>query len=366
MMLILGSTGRSINIADAAKETTEGFGTIGAIGELTKMVTRDLVVVGASAGGIAALQALAAGLPPDFGAAVLVVQHLAPRSPGYLADILDRAGPLPARFARSGQDIVPGAILVAPPDRHLLVEAGMRAVLSRGPKENRSRPAVDPLFRSAAVAFGARVIGVVMSGYLDDGTVGLQAIKLCRGLAIVQDPSDAEVPAMPLSAIRHVSIDHRVPAQDIGPLLTRLTREPVPPARPVAISAELRVTNAVAGEMPAMEEIAGLGDASAITCPDCQGTLFEFKDEHPLHFRCHTGHAYTALSLLEALRERSEEAIWSAVRVWQEQTILASHMRDNARAAGDEELSAELEDDIASAKSIAEKLREVQSAALER
>src|SRR5256885_2284843 len=174
------------------------------------MQTHDIVCIGASAGGIEALRVIASGLPGDLPAVIFVVQHLHPADPGCLPDILRRAGPLPARHPVDGEQAEPGWILIAPPDRHLLVSAYSRVHLSRGPRENRARPAIDPLFRSAALALGRGVIGIVLTGYLDAGPVGLGAINLCGGGSVVQTPADADAPSMPRSAIEHATVDHVV------------------------------------------------------------------------------------------------------------------------------------------------------------
>src|SRR5437016_6436818 len=188
------------------------------------MPAHDIIVIGASSGGLRALEQLCGALPADLPAAVFIVWHTHPRSPAMLAPALDRRGPLPAAVAQDGQPIRPGRIYVAPPDQHLLL-ARDRVRVIRGPRENRFRPAVDPLFRTAARALGPRVIGVVLSGTMDDGTEGLLLIKRHGGVAIVQDPADAEAPDMPASAIRHVPVDHVLPLADIPRMLAKLARE---------------------------------------------------------------------------------------------------------------------------------------------
>src|SRR5215210_3284548 len=190
------------------------------------MSGRNIVVIGTSAGGVEALRALVTGLPADFAGSVFVVMHTAPDSPGVLAQILDRSGPLPAANAENRTRIRPGRIYVAPPDRHLLLEPGLM-LTTRGPKENRFRPAVDPLFRSAAQTYGPRVVGVVMTGGLDDGTSGLWAVKRLGGTAVVQDPDEAFMPSMPLSALGQVEVDYTLPVAEIAPLLARLARTSV-------------------------------------------------------------------------------------------------------------------------------------------
>lgn len=187
-----------------------------------------VIAIGASAGGVDALKVLVAALPADLDASVLIVLHLAPTSPGRLPQILGSVATLPVAAATNGEIVLPGRIYVAPPNRHMLVENDGRLLLTQGPMENRARPAIDPLFRSAALAFGPRLIGVVLTGYLDDGAAGLQAIKQCGGLAVVQDPKEAEAPSMPLSALRHVLADYCLPLREIGPLLAGLAASAVP------------------------------------------------------------------------------------------------------------------------------------------
>ncbi len=190
------------------------------------MANRDIVVIGASAGGVESLRSLVRGLSPDLPAAVFVVMHVQPYAVSRLPEILARSCPLPVDHARDGDRIVPGRIYVAPPDRHLLLRPG-RVELTRGPRENHTRPAVDPLFRSAARAYGRRVAGVVLSGALYDGAAGVLAVKTRGGAAVVQDPTEAAVDGMPRSALRLVEVDHVLPVAEIAPLLVRLARESV-------------------------------------------------------------------------------------------------------------------------------------------
>ncbi len=189
------------------------------------MANHDVVAVGASAGGFQALRELAKGLPRDFPAALLVTIHLHPEASDVVPELIDRAGPLPAAFAKDGQEIVPGGIYIAPPDLHLLMDQE-RVLLRRGPRENGARPAIDPMFRSVAVHYRSRAIGVVLTGRLNDGSSGLQAIKGCGGIAIVQDPHEAQAPDMPASALAATSVDHVAPLNEITALLSRLVRQP--------------------------------------------------------------------------------------------------------------------------------------------
>src|SRR4051812_28114126 len=263
-----------------------------------RMPGHDIIVVGASAGGMEALAEVARGLPADLPAAVFVVWHLAPGSLGVLPRVLGEAGPLPAANAADGEEVRPGRVYVAPPDRHLVLEPG-RVRVTRGPRENRFRPAVDPLFRSAALASGPRVVGVVLTGALDDGTAGLWAVKARGGVAVVQDPAEATFPWMPRSALAHVRVDHVLPLAHIPPLLARLARGGPAPAEGSPVPEQMGVEARIAlGDNALQAGVMGLGPPSPYTCPECHGTLLQMKTGGLLRFRCHTGHAYTLSSLL--------------------------------------------------------------------
>jgi two-component system, chemotaxis family, protein-glutamate methylesterase/glutaminase len=307
------------------------------------MPEKDIVVIGASAGGIYALRELVGALPDGFRAAVFVVMHTSPQSPGVLGEILARAGSLPAANARNGERIEPGRIYVAPPDHHLVLEPGVVRV-TRGPKENRFRPAVDPLFRSAAQVYGPRVTGVILTGGLDDGTSGLWAVKRLGGTAVVQDPGEAFVPSMPLSALAHVEVDYCLPLAEIAPLLVRLAAAPDP--RPAGEEGELPVAQEVnkgldveiriAKEEGALEAgVIKLGEPSPLACPECHGVLLRLKEGERERYRCHTGHAYSAESLLSEIRDASETALWNAIRSFEEGVLLMSHLAEHLRASGD-------------------------------
>src|SRR5690348_4386832 len=203
----------------------------------------DIIVVGASTGGVEALAQLASDLPETLPAAVFVVLHLPPQAPSHLPQILARYGPLPASQPRDGEPIHHGRIYVAPPDFHLMVERG-RVRVVRGPRENRHRPAIDPLFRTAALAYGPRVIGVILTGALDDGTAGLYAVKQRGGVAVVQDPRDALIDSMPRNALEYVAVYHCLPLREIAAPLTRLAHKPAPPEKKPA-SAQILVEAAI-------------------------------------------------------------------------------------------------------------------------
>ena len=278
----------------------------------------DMIAIGASAGGLGVLERILRDLPADLPAAVFIVQHVGRSS--HLADILQRAGKLPVARTESGDPIRRGHVYVAPPDRHLLLHDG-HLLLRRGPHENLVRPAIDPLFRSAAASFGARVIGVVLSGALNDGTAGLRAIKRCGGLAVVQDPADATVPEMPLSALRKVEIDFRLPASRLGGLLADLAREPPGPTPPIPF--DIRLEAAIAAqELSGMATEDRLGTPSRFVCPACHGTLWEIEDAGILRYRCHVGHAFTGETLIAAQSEQIETTLWSLLRAHEERAAM--------------------------------------------
>jgi two-component system, chemotaxis family, protein-glutamate methylesterase/glutaminase len=303
------------------------------------MRLKHVVVVGASAGGIEALRELVSRLPKDFSVPVCVVLHSSPDAPGVLDAILSRAGPLTATNARDRQRLEPGRIYIAPPDCHLLVEPG-RVRVTKGPRENRFRPAIDPLFRSAAQVYGPAAIGVILTGSLGDGTAGLWTIKQLGGTTIVQDPAEALVPSMPQSALNHVRIDHTVALSAIPPLLVRLTSEEVPALTPVPAPASLEVEVKIAKEAPPLD--AGLQDISEpspFACPECHGVLMRLREGGPTRFRCHTGHAYTIDSLVGAVSEAIEVALWNTIRALEEGDMLlrtlGEHAKDHHLAEGD-------------------------------
>ena len=288
-----------------------------------------IVVLGASAGGIDALRVVVSALPVDFAAPICIVLHTAPESPGVLPEILSRAGPLPAMNARNGERLLPSHVYVAPPDCHLVVEPG-RLRVARGPKENRFRPAIDPLFRSAAQVYGPGAIGVILTGCLDDGSVGLWTVKQLGGTTIVQDPADALFPSMPQHAIAHTQVDHIVPLVGIASLLVRLVATPIDDRlpRPVPEHVNLEVKVAME-EDPIDAGLERLGEPSVFACPECHGVLLRMKDSPHTRFRCHTGHSYTALSLLAAVNDQIEESLWTSIRSLEEGRLLLCTLADH-------------------------------------
>lgn len=277
------------------------------------------MVVGASAGGIDALRTIAAGLPADFPAALCAVIHVAPDSPGILDRILERAGPLPAVMVNDKERLREGVIYVPRPDHHLIVEPS-RLCATRGPKENRFRPAVDPLFRSAAQTYGPQVIGVILTGALDDGTAGLWTVKQLGGVAVVQDPDDAEARSMPQSAREHVRVDHCVPLRRIASLLVELARQDIAEAGGYTLPEPINIEVEIAKENAALEAgIEALGEPSRYACPECHGVLRQLKEGDRMRFRCHAGHAYSAEALVADMDQAIEESLWSSIRAVEDQ-----------------------------------------------
>ena len=301
--------------------------------------TRDIIVVGGSAGALDALRSILAGLPPDLPAAVLVVLHVGEVS--YLPSILVRSSTLPVVPASSGATIEPGQVYVGPPGFHLLVHDS-HILLRRGPRENLARPAVDALFRSAAASLGSRVIGIVLSGSLSDGTAGLRAIKRCGGLSIVQSPQEAPVPSMPRNALWHTDVDHVCAAAEMAGLLSRLVGEPAGPSPEVPT--EIRLEAAIAAqELADMRADDMLGKVSRFTCPECHGSLWSIEDGSMLRFRCHVGHAFTADTVLSAQGEEIDRMLGTLQRSHQERAALAHRMAERERASDRHALADHLE-----------------------
>jgi two-component system chemotaxis response regulator CheB len=287
------------------------------------MPKHDIIVLGASAGGVPALRQITGCLPKDLPAAVFVVQHLAPFGTSAMPAILSRSGALKAHHPVDQETIEHGRIYVAPPDHHLLIEDGT-VRLSRAPTENGHRPAVDVLFRSAAACYGSRVLAVVLTGNLDDGTAGLAAVKNQGGTTLVQDPEEADYPGMPASAIANVQVDHVLPLEEIGPMLDRLCRERVDP--PPDPSADCEGAPAMKDQLERGADRETPSKPSEFTCPECGGSLWESPEHEVIHFRCRTGHAYAPESLLAKQTDSLEQSLWAAVRALEENAALARRM----------------------------------------
>ncbi len=301
------------------------------------MPGRDVIVVGGSAGGLEALRELVGRLPADLPAAVLVTLHVAGGRRSRLPEILSRSGPLPAAHPRDGEPVEPGRISVAPPDRHLLILDG-HLRLGSGPREHGFRPAVDPLFRSAAHAYRTRVVGMVLSGVLDDGTAGLLAIKRQGGLAVVQDPEEARYDSMPANAIHHVPVDHVGPVADIAGLLIEATRSPEEVRAMSSGDAEeldWEVAVSLSADQPPLAARPGPGWApSALSCPDCHGVLWERRDGDLDRYRCRVGHGWSAQSLAQHQAEGLDGALWAVLKDVEEQVEFTRRLSEAATDHG--------------------------------
>lgn len=294
--------------------------------------THDIIVVGASAGGVEATAALVAGLPADLRAALFVVVHFPATATSVLPHILARAGKLPAAHAVDGEPVVTGRIYVAPPDTHLVLDQGTVRLL-RGPKENSARPAVDPLFRTAARAYGPRVIGVILSGSLDDGTAGLMAIKRRGGVAVVQAPEDALFDGMPRSAVENVDVDMVAPVRELAAHVARVVETPARQEVPT-VSDDVDFEAREERESAEMPGDGRPGRPSVFACPECHGTLWEVQEGELIRFRCRVGHAYSAETLLNEQAVGLEAALWTALRALEESAALSRRLAARAQDRG--------------------------------
>ena len=296
-------------------------------------MTERIIVVGASAGGVEALRDLVAGLPRDLPAAVCVVLHVPPYTASSLPAILTNAGPLPAEHASDGMKIRAAHIYVAPPDHHLLIDRGTLAV-TKGPKENRFRPSIDALFRSAAYVYESSVIGVVLSGALDDGTSGLWSIKRLGGTTVVQQPEQSRFESMPRTALESVDVDYTVPSTEMGSLLARLAHDRLSAAAAPdsALESRMAAETEIAAKAGAFQRgIMKFGELTPYTCPECHGALVRIRE----------GHAYTASALLEGVMEESGELLWQVMRSLEEAVLLLDDMGRQLERAGASERAKE-------------------------
>lgn len=295
------------------------------------MAKRDIVAIGGSAGSGPVLRQILGDLPGDFPASIFVCTHVPTNSPGYLADMLAGVSALPVAQAIDGQPIERNRVYVAAPDRHLLLIDGTIR-LGEGPRENMVRPAIDPLFRSAALSYGSRAVGVVLTSWLNDGAAGLHAVKSVGGTAIVQHPVDAEVDQMPLAALEAADVDHVAGATDLARVISQVVESD---AGPVVASSEgltLEVEIA-AGARVGSDQLRRIADPSPLSCPDCQGVLSEVRDERPLRYRCQIGHSYTAEVLASRIDE-VDQAVRVAMRIMEERVTLVERMARDARQTG--------------------------------
>ena len=323
------------------------------------MPPRHLIVIGASAGGVEALTRVVRDLPRDIPAAIFVTVHFPPTGTSALARILKRAGRLSAVQAADGQSIEEGHIYIAPPDHHLLVFRDCMR-LYRGPRENGNRPAVDPMFRSTALAYGPRVIGVILSGSLDDGTSGLLAIKRRGGLAVAQDPDDAMFPSMPQSAIDHVEIDRIAKLDRLAAVLCELAQRPPAREETVASDDAEKETQYAKIDLTRIEDSAEHpGVLAPFGCPDCGGTLWELREGKLVRFRCRVGHAWTSEALVASQAETLDAALWTALRALEESSSLSQQLSDRAQSRGNSRLAERLSDNATLATRRADIIRDV-------
>ncbi len=285
------------------------------------MQLRDIVVIGTSAGGVEACKKLVTSIPPDFGGSIFIVIHLPRNGVSYMPQLLSQWSPLPAVHPKDGAPILPGRIYVAPPDFHMLVKPG-RIRLIPGPEENYARPAIDPLFRSAAAAYGNRVVGVVLSGNLDDGTAGLKVIQEKGGITVVQDPEDALFSGMPASAAARVRVNYILPLDEIAALLADLVQTEAAEAAAISNPGEKEEKDILEISLDDLQTRVETGEATGLTCPQCGGILREKVLGDSAEFRCRVGHAFSSGHLETALAENVESALWNAVRVLEEKEQL--------------------------------------------
>ena len=292
------------------------------------MANRDLVAIGTSAGGVEALMSLARSLPGNFPASLLVTIHLSSRARSVLDELLSQRGPLKASFATEGEAVRKSRIYLAPPGRHLIVH-GERLVLGNGPRENNSRPSIDPMLRSAAICCGSRTIGVILTGTLGDGASGLWAVKQAGGITVVQDPREAQFPEMPRTALRRTEPDHVVVLADVPRLLESLVHQPAgePQAIPDRIRLEVEIARKGHSTMQQMDRI---GQRSVLTCPDCDGVMWEIDEGNLVRYRCHQGHAYTAEVMAVAMDESLRRALGSSLRTLEERIALIKKLHRQA------------------------------------
>jgi two-component system chemotaxis response regulator CheB len=301
-------------------------------------MSRDIVVIGASAGGVEALLKLVAALPHDLPASLFITHHFPSGTRSVLPILLDRAGPLPACHPQNGETIEKGVIYVAPPDFHMII-GRHKVMLVAGPKENGHRPAIDTMFRSAAQAAGPRVVGVILTGMLDDGVAGLMAIKSRGGMALVQDPNDAFSSSMPTSAIKRVEVDRIVPIAEMGNAIAEIVCGD--DTDPIGAHMDDKTEELITDEMQLGNPVPPIdgpedvpGQLTMYTCPECHGSLWELKENDVLRFRCHIGHSYTEDSFVSEKTDELEAALWTALRSLQEHAIILKRMADAAEQRG--------------------------------
>jgi two-component system chemotaxis response regulator CheB len=324
------------------------------------MEKRDIIVIGSSAGGVFALQEIVASLPLDLDASIFIVQHVSPDSQSLLPKILSHKGRLKAVHPSDGEVIEKGMIYIAPPDRHMIIE-GNRILIKKGPKENRFRPSIDALFRSAAYNYGARVVGVILTGMLDDGTSGMWSVKRLGGTGIIQRPEEAAYPSMPTSVLEYVKIDYILPLSEIADKLNELANVPIEVLAESEIP-ELKMMKTeieIAAQKNAFEKgVLKLGELSPLTCPECNGVLVKLREGNLVRYRCHTGHAYLSSSLLTDLTESVDVKLWQSLKSLEEIIIVLEQGAEEQQQLNNVPMSDDLLQKAAIARNRAKKLHD--------
>lgn len=300
----------------------------------TKNEIEKVVVVGASAGGLYALKKLCSQFTKDFPLPILVVRHISADATGnILLDALNNFNNLKCQHAKHRETLKAGHLYLAPSDHHLMIDKDKKIMITKGAQENRSRPAIDPLFRSAAVAFGSGVIGILLTGYLDDGTAGMKVIKRCGGICMVQDPAEADYPDMPQNVLNNMQVDFCLPLAEMVSKLYHLVPQKLGKSIPIPedILVEARIAERVLSDLSSVN---ALGDQVPFNCPGCGGVLWEVDKGDDMRFRCHTGHAYTAASLLAEQTKKIEETMWTALRMFEERKNLLTQMASPRNGVG--------------------------------
>jgi two-component system, chemotaxis family, protein-glutamate methylesterase/glutaminase len=295
--------------------------------------SNQVIVIGTSAGGMSALNKLLSQLQPDFPVPILVVQHISADAAGNaLINSLNKATTLKCIHATNGAGLSPGHVYLAPSDHHMMIDVDQKLLITKGAHENRSRPAINPLFRSAGVAFGSGVLGILLTGYLDDGTDGLKVIRECGGICVVQDPEDADYPDMPKNAINQVQVDYVVPINEMGGLIYQLISRKIKKSFPIPknILIETKIAERVTSDL---RSVNALGVQVPFNCPGCGGVLWKVDGGEGARYRCHTGHAYTSATLLADQTMKIEETMWTALRMFEERkNLLMTVSKDNKGA----------------------------------
>jgi len=322
------------------------------------MPGHDIIVIGGSAGGVQALRMLIGQLSTDLPAAIFVVLHVPPDRPSLLPTLLNHAGSMLALHPADGTPIRNGCIYIAPPDHHILIEGPLVRVV-HGPRENRCRPAIDPLFRSAAAGYGERVIGIVLSGTMEDGSAGLLAVRRHGGITVVQDPAEAIHDEMPRNALLSVPVDHCVGIVEMARRLEVLVREPASEPLRLHDSMMNRELDSMAVNVREMERDERPGTSSPYSCPDCGGVLWEIDDEGLLRFRCRVGHAFTTGTMLAEQAEATERALWMALKTLEERASMLRRMLRGATGRGNPNMTSRFAEELRTAEESATVLRSV-------